>query len=195
MQQVLGYSALKAGVAYLLVASVIIVAAGASQALVTRIGVRSVLITGMVLLVAGLLWFSQVSVHGSYATDLAPGFILAGVGLGFSFVPVQIASLIGVTNDEAGIASGLINTSQQVGGALGVAVLSTITFTRYDSYLGDHGNNLALIPNALVDGFHVAFLVGAGLALIGLVATLLFIPKDVKSEQPVPAGEPAIDLS
>ena len=195
MQQVLGYSALKAGVAYLLVASVIIVAAGASQALVTRIGVRSVLITGMVLLVAGLLWFSQVSVHGSYATDLAPGFILAGIGLGFSFVPVQIASLIGVTHDEAGIASGLINTSQQVGGALGVAVLSTITFTRYDSYLGDHGNNLALIPNALVDGFHVAFLVGAGLALIGLVATLVFIPKDVKSEQPAPAGEPAIDLS
>ena len=195
MQQVLGYSALKAGVAYLLVASVIIVAAGASQALVTRVGVRSVLITGMVLLVAGLLWFSQVSVHGSYATDLAPGFILAGIGLGFSFVPVQIASLIGVTHDEAGIASGLINTSQQVGGALGVAVLSTITFTRYDSYLGDHGNNLALIPNALVDGFHVAFLVGAGLALIGLVATLLFIPKDVKSEQPAPAGEPAIDLS
>jgi len=195
MQQVLGYSALKAGIAYLLVASVIIVAAGASQALVTRIGVRSVLITGMVLLVAGLVWFSQVSVHGSYATDLAPGFILAGIGLGFSFVPVQIASLIGVTHDEAGIASGLINTSQQVGGALGVAVLSTITFTRYDSYLGDHGNNLALIPNALVDGFHVAFLVGAGLALIGLVATLLFIPKDVKSEQPAPAGEPAIDLS
>jgi EmrB/QacA subfamily drug resistance transporter len=195
MQQVLGYSALKAGVAYLLVASVIVVAAGASQALVTRIGVRSVLTTGMVLLVAGLVWFSQVSVHGAYATDLAPGFVLAGIGLGFSFVPVQIASLIGVTHDEAGIASGLINTSQQVGGALGVAVLSTITFTRYDSYLGDHGNNLALIPNALVDGFHIAFLVGAGMALIGLVATLLFIPKDVKSEQPVPAGEPAIDLS
>jgi EmrB/QacA subfamily drug resistance transporter len=195
MQQVLGYSALKAGVAYLLVASVIVVAAGASQALVTRIGVRSVLTTGMVLLVAGLVWFSQVSVHGAYATDLAPGFVLAGIGLGFSFVPVQIASLIGVTHDEAGIASGLINTSQQVGGALGVAVLSTITFTRYDSYLGDHGNNLALVPNALVDGFHVAFLVGAGMALIGLVATLLFIPKDVKSEQPVPAGEPAIDLS
>jgi EmrB/QacA subfamily drug resistance transporter len=195
MQQVLGYSALKAGVAYLLVASVIVVAAGASQALVTRIGVRSVLTTGMVLLVAGLVWFSQVSVHGAYATDLAPGFVLAGIGLGFSFVPVQIASLIGVTHDEAGIASGLINTSQQVGGALGVAVLSTITFTRYDSYLGDHGNNLALVPNALVDGFHIAFLVGAGMALIGLVATLLFIPKDVKSEQPVPAGEPAIDLS
>jgi predicted MFS family arabinose efflux permease len=144
--------------------------------------------------VAGLLWFSQVSVSGSYEVDLVPGFILAGLGLGFSFVPVQIASLIGVTHDEAGVASGLINTSQQVGGALGVAVLSTITFTRVDSYLGDHGGNPALFPNALVDGFHVAFLVGAGMALIGLVATLLFIPRDVKSEQPAPAVEPAVDL-
>ena len=133
MQQVLGYSALKAGLAYLLVAGVIIVAAGASQALVTRVGVRTVLIAGMVLTVAGLLWFSQVSVGGSYQVDLVPGFILAGLGLGFSFVPVQIASLVGVSNDEAGIASGLINTSQQVGGALGVAILSTITFTRVDS--------------------------------------------------------------
>jgi len=193
MQQVLGYSALKAGVAYLLVASVIIVAAGASQALVTRIGVRTVLTVGMVLLTAGLLWFSRVAVDGSYTVDLVPGFILAGLGLGFSFVPVQIASLVGVGYDEAGIASGLINTSQQVGGALGVAILSTITFTRVDSYLGDHGRNPALLPNALVDGFHVAFLAGAGLAVIGLVATLLFIPKAVAEPElvPEPVTEPA----
>jgi EmrB/QacA subfamily drug resistance transporter len=195
MQQVLGYSALKAGVAYLLVALVIIFAAGASQALVTRLGVRSVMIAGMVLTTAGLLWFSQVSVGGSYQVDLVPGFILAGLGLGFSFVPVQIASLSGVTHDEAGVASGLINTSQQVGGALGVAILSTITFTRVDSYLGDHGRNPALFPNALVDGFHVAFLAGAGMALIGLVATLLFIPKQVDIvDQPAGAGEPVIDV-
>src|SRR5262249_56003693 len=102
MQQVLGYSALKAGLAYLLVAGVIIVAAGASQALVTRIGVRTVLIAGMALTVAGLLWFSQVSVGGSYQIDLVPGFILAGLGLGFSFVPVQIASLVALTNAEPG---------------------------------------------------------------------------------------------
>ncbi|HET6848490.1 MAG TPA: MFS transporter [Gaiellales bacterium] len=186
MQQVLGYSALKAGLAYLLVASVIIVAAGASQALVTRIGVRTVLTAGMVLLIAGLLWFSRVAVDGSYTVDLVPGFILAGLGLGFSFVPVQIASLVGVSNDEAGIASGLINTSQQVGGALGVAILSTITFTRVDSYLTDHHGNQALFPNALVDGFHVAFLAGAGLALIGLVATVLFIPKAAMAPEIVP---------
>jgi EmrB/QacA subfamily drug resistance transporter len=195
MQQVLGYSALKAGMAYLLVASVIIVAAGASQALVTRIGVRTVLTAGMVLLIAGLLWFSRVAVGGSYTVDLVPGFILAGLGLGFSFVPVQIASLVGVGHDEAGIASGLINTSQQVGGALGVAILSTITFTRVDTYLTDHGGNPALFPNALVDGFHIAFLAGAGLALIGLVATLLYIPKAAIVTQPAPASatEPGAD--
>ena len=188
MQQVLGYSALKAGVAYLLVAGTIVVAAGASQALVTKIGVRTVLTTGMVLLTAGLLWFSQVSVGGSYQVNLVPGFILAGIGLGFSFVPVQIASLVGVGHDEAGIASGLINTSQQVGGALGVAVLSTITFTRFNSYLGDHvGNPQALAPHALVDGFHVAFLAGAAMALIGLIATLAFIPRQVDVEAPMEA--------
>jgi EmrB/QacA subfamily drug resistance transporter len=183
MQQVLGYSALKAGLAYLLVAGTIIVAAGASQALVTKIGVRTVLAAGMVLTVAGLLWFSQVSVGGSYQVDLVPGFILAGLGLGFSFVPVQIASLVGVGHDEAGIASGLINTSQQVGGALGVAILSTITFTRFNTYLGDHhGNPGIVVPHALVDGFQVAFLAGAGLAVIGLIATLMFVPKGVAPE-------------
>jgi EmrB/QacA subfamily drug resistance transporter len=195
MQQVLGYSALKAGLAYLLVAGVIILAAGASQALVTRIGVRTVLIAGMALTIAGLLWFSQVSVGGSYQVNLVPGFILAGLGLGFSFVPVQIASLVGVSHDEAGIASGLINTSQQVGGALGVAILSTITFTRVDSYMTSHGNNPALFPNALVDGFNVAFLAGAGLALIGLIATLLYIPKVTPQDvaEAAPEAAPAVE--
>src|SRR5207253_3832417 len=109
MQQVLGYSALRAGVAYLLVSGVIIVSAGVSQALVTKIGVRTVLSVGMTLLIAGLVWVSQVSVGGSYLVDLTPGFVLTGIGLGFSFVPVHIASLVGVGHEEAGIASGLIN--------------------------------------------------------------------------------------
>jgi EmrB/QacA subfamily drug resistance transporter len=188
MQQVLGYSALKAGLAYLLIAGTIIVAAGASQALVTKIGVRTVLLAGMVLTTAGLLWFSQVSVGGSYQADLVPGFILAGLGLGFSFVPVQIASLVGVGHDEAGVASGLINTSQQVGGALGVAILSTITFTRVNDYVGSHpGNPATVFPHALVDGFNVAFLAGAALAVVGLVATLLFVPRGVASELAVEA--------
>jgi hypothetical protein len=152
------------------VAITIIIAAGASQALVTRIGVRTVLAAGMTLTVAGLLWFSQVSVGGSYLVDLVPGFILAGLGLGFSFVPVQIASLEGVGHDEAGIASGLINTSQQVGGALGVAVLSTVAFTGSTAHTATRPGP-QVFQNALVNGFEIAFLVGE--RLIGLIDAAL----------------------
>jgi len=182
MQQVLGYSALRTGIGYLLVASTIIVSAAASQALVTRIGVRTVLATGMGLTVAGLLYFSQVSVNGSYLTDLAPGFILTGVGLGFSFVPVTIAALVGVEMNDAGIASGIINTSQQVGGALGTAILSTVAFTRVSDYLTSHAPAPDLLLRADVDGFSVAFLVGAGLSALGLLATLTMVPRGVAPE-------------
>ena len=126
----LGYSAIRSGVGYLLVACTIIVSAGASQALVGRFGVRRVLILGLVLLTAGLLFFTQVSPHGTYLADLAPGFVLAGIGLGFAFIPVTIAALMGITDDEAGLASGLINTSQQIGGAVGVALLATVFTSR-----------------------------------------------------------------
>jgi EmrB/QacA subfamily drug resistance transporter len=193
MQQVLHYSALKTGVGYLLVSSVIIVSAGASQALVNRIGVRTVLATGMALTAVGLVYFSQVSVGGSYLVDLAPGFILTGVGLGFSFVPVTIAALVGVEMAEAGIASGIINTSQQVGGALGTAILSTVAFTRVTDYLQSHAPSQTALLHADVSGFGVAFLVGAALAGLGLVATLTMIPRGVAVEPVVgeEAAEPA----
>jgi EmrB/QacA subfamily drug resistance transporter len=183
MQQVLGYSALKTGVGYLLVSGVIIVSAALSQALVTKIGVRTVLATGMALLVAGLVYFSQISVDGSYLVDLAPGFVLTGVGLGFSFVPVTIAALVGVEQAEAGVASGIINTSQQVGGALGTAILSTVAFTRVSDYLTSHAPAQDLLLRADVDGFSVAFLVGAILAAAGLLATLTMVPRGVAPEQ------------
>ena len=176
MQQVLGYSALKTGVGYLLVSGVIIVSAGASQALVTKIGVRTVLATGMGLTAVGLVYFSQVSVGGSYLADLAPGFILTGVGLGFSFVPVTIAALVGVDSAEAGVASGIINTSQQIGGALGTAILSTVAFTRAADYATSHNPTPQLPLFAAVDGYQAAFLVGAIIATIGLVATLTMVP-------------------
>jgi EmrB/QacA subfamily drug resistance transporter len=191
MQQVLGYSPLRTGVGYLLVASVIVVSAAASQALVTKIGVRTVLATGMALTTAGLLYFSQVSVGGSYVGDLAPGFILAGVGLGFSFVPVTIASLVGVKMNDAGVASGIINTSQQIGGALGTAILSTVAFTRVNDYVTSHAPAPDLLLRADVDGFSIAFLVGAGLAALGLLATLTMVPRGVAPEQvPDEATEP-----
>ena len=190
MQQVLGYSPLKTGIGYLLVATVIVISAGASQALVTRIGVRTVLAVGMGLTAAGLIYFSQVSVGGSYVGDLAPGFVLAGIGLGFSFVPVTIAALVGVEQAEAGIASGIINTSQQIGGALGTAVLSTVAFTRAADYATSHAPTPQLPLFAAVDGYSAAFLVGAILAIAGVVATLTMVPGG-RAEELVGETEPA----
>jgi len=197
MQQVLGYSALGTGLRYLLVAIVIVIAAGASQALVTRLGVRPVLAIGMGLLALGLLYFAQIRVDGGYGRDLVPGFILAGIGLGFSFVPVSIAALQGVEARLAGAASGLITTSQQVGGAVGIAVLSTIanavTSDRVDETAAGAASAgrdpqaavASVLPDALVDGFRTQFYVAAAMAVVGLLLTL-FIVRRVR----VVPGEP-----
>ena len=130
MQNVLGYSPMKTGVAYLAVAGSAIIWSAVAAQLVTRLGVKPVLVVGMAALAGGLAWFTQVSVDGSYVQDLLPGFLLVGVGIGFAFVPISIAALAGVRMNEMGLASGLINTSQQIGGALGIAALSTIATSR-----------------------------------------------------------------
>jgi EmrB/QacA subfamily drug resistance transporter len=166
MQQVLGYSAIHAGLSYLPLALTIIVAAGVASQLTTRIGFKPVLATGMVFIGAGLIWFSQVSVGGSFLADILGPSLLAAAGLGLVFVSDTIAAVSGVPDREAGLASGLINTSQQVGGALGLAVLSTIA----NSVTGSAHN-----PAALTDGFQSAFLGGAGIAILGLAATLILI--------------------
>src|SRR5213083_101492 len=127
MQQVLRLSVLQTGVAFLATAGTAVVMAGPAQALTTRLGAKPVLVTGMALLVAGCLWYTQISPDGSYPKDLLPGFLAVGVGIPFAFI--TIAALAGVTHEKAGLASGLINTSQQVGGAIGTAVLSTVAFT------------------------------------------------------------------
>jgi predicted MFS family arabinose efflux permease len=173
MQNVLGYSAIKAGLSYLPLAISIILAAGIASQLVTRIGFKPVLAAGMVLIAAGLAWFSQISVDGGFATDVLGPSLLAAVGLGFAFVPVTIAAVSGVAEHEAGLASGLINTSQQVGGALGLAVLSTVAFTQIDNAAAAAGGAPSLA--ALTDGYGDAFMVGSGIALLGLVATLTLI--------------------
>jgi EmrB/QacA subfamily drug resistance transporter len=190
MQQVLGYSAMETGVAYLAVAGTAIIWSGVAAQLVTRVGVKPVLVSGMTFLTAGLIFFTQVSVGGSYVSDLLPGFLLIGVGIGFSFVPITIAALAGVEPAEAGLASGLINTSQQIGGALGIAALSTIATTR----TGDAVSAGTAVPSALVDGFTDAFVVGAIIAGIGIVAALTLIRRD-ELEQPQEVGEPAFDLA
>ncbi len=185
MPQVLGYSALKTGLAYLAVALTAVVASGIAQALVTKIGVKVALTIGMVLLGAGLLYFTQISVDGTYVGDLLPGFLLVGVGLGFSFVPVSIAALAGVKPHEAGLASGLINTSQQIGGALGVAILTTVAVTRAENQIA--GGTEARV--AFTSGYGLAFWVGLLFAVVSLVATFLMLRgKDLSAPTAAPSG-------
>ena len=166
MQQVLGYSAIKAGVSYLPLAITIIISAGVASQLVTRVGFKRVLAAGMVLIAVGLVWFSQISVDGSYGADILGPSLLAGLGLGFSFVPVTIAAVAGVADRDSGLASGLINTSQQVGGAVGLAVLAAVSTSVTGS---------SRAPAVLTDGFQEAFLTGAVFAVLGLIATLVLI--------------------
>jgi predicted MFS family arabinose efflux permease len=168
MQQVLGYDALKAGVSYLPLAVGIIVASGVASGLVTRFGFKPVLIVGLLLTAGGLAWFSQVSADGSYLGDILFPSLLAALGLGFSYVPMMVASVAGVEPHEMGLASGLINTSQQIGGALGLAILATIANSVTQGSSASHAV-------ALTDGFRSAFTVGAVFALAGAVLAALLV--------------------
>jgi EmrB/QacA subfamily drug resistance transporter len=192
MQQVLGYSAMKTGVAYLAVAGTAIFWSFLAANLVTRIGVKPVLVTGMAALTAGVAYFTQVSVGGSYVGDLLPGFLLISLGLGFSFVPISIAALAGVQPSEAGLASGLINTSQQIGGALGVAILSTIATSTTDDAVAAGDS----VPVALTDGFEAAFIAGTGIALVGILVSLFIVRReDLAPHEEAVEPQPALEAA
>jgi len=182
MQQVLGYSAIKSGLSYLPLAGGIIVSAGIASGLVTRFGFKPILTTGLVLTAIGLVWFSQVEVGGSYLGDILFPSLIAAVGLGFAFVPMTIAAVSGVEPHETGLASGLINTSQQVGGALGLAILASIANSRTDSLMADAGGAAAALPNALTEGFQLAFIVGAGFAVLGAILSATLISSRTSRE-------------
>jgi len=171
MQQVLGYSPIHAGLSYLPLAVTIIVAAGVGGQLVTRLGFKPILAAGMVLIAFGLIWFSRVSVGGGFLSDLLGPSLLAALGLGFGFVTSTIAAVSGISEREQGLASGLINTSQQIGGALGLAVLSTIATTQTHDALVSGAN----LHHALTTGFHYAFLGGSIIAALGFAGTLILI--------------------
>jgi EmrB/QacA subfamily drug resistance transporter len=175
MQQVLGYSPIKAGLSYLPLSVAIILSAGVASQLVTRIGFKPVLVVGLALVAGGLVWFSQISVGGGFTTDILGPSLLAAVGLGFAFVTTTIAAVSGIEDREQGLASGLINTSQQIGGALGLAVLATVANSRTDDVVAAAGGDPAALPGALVEGFQSAFLGAAAIALVGLVLTLVLI--------------------
>ena len=167
MQQVLGYSALKAGIAWLAASVTSVALAGVAQKLVTRISAGPVMALGMALIGGGILWATQVPVQGQYWSALAGPFFVVGAGTAFAFIPVSIAGLAGVAEQEAGLASGLLNTSQQLGGAIGVAIASTVAATHLNTLLGE-GKPAGV---ALTGGFHWAFWVCGALALLALPVT------------------------
>jgi EmrB/QacA subfamily drug resistance transporter len=173
LQDVLHYSPIKTGVSYLPLAVGIILSAGAASQVANRIGFKPPLIAGLLLIAGGLLWFAQVpATGGTYVADILGPSLLAAVGLGFAFVPVTIAAVTGTEPHEAGLASGLINTSQQVGGALGLAILASVANSRTQSLIQAGVHNPAV---ALTKGFERAFLIGAGFALVGAVLAAVLI--------------------
>jgi EmrB/QacA subfamily drug resistance transporter len=196
MQQVLHYSALKTGVAYVATTFLSVLFAMVAQALVNRVGSRVVLPIGLLLIMVAVLLYTRLPINGSYVTNLLPGFVLAGIGLGLAFVPDSIAALTGARAPEAGAASGLINTSQQIGGAVGLAAITTIATTATTSYLHTHAALGALAPAAaLTHGFQVSFYVLAGVLFgAAVLAAVLIKPEPVAAAAGVavePAAEPA----
>jgi len=184
MQQVLHYSAIKTGVAYIGLTLTIVVFSVVAQAIVTRVGIRRVLPLGLALSTVALVWFAQLPVHGHYFTDLFPPFIISGLGLALAFVPMSIGALTGVRQADAGIASGLINTTQQVGGAIGVAVATTVATTFTTRYVDAHPGSASFSPAALTHGFQIAFYVLAGMAAVGaVIAAVMLESKPAEAEE------------
>jgi EmrB/QacA subfamily drug resistance transporter len=175
VQEILGYSPLKAGLAFLPVTAGIVIGAGIAQQLIKRIGVRNVSIVGIVLASAGLLVLTQLPVHGSYASDLLSGLMPLSIGMGLVFVPITLLGTGGVSEDDAGLASGLFNTAQQVGGSLGLAILSTLAASQTSSLLqSGHGGTAGALA-ARVSGYHVAFAAAAIMLAAGAVILAIFV--------------------
>src|SRR6266487_676948 len=181
VQEVLGYSPLKAGLAFLPVTAGIVVGAGAAQQLIRRFGVRAVPIVGMGIAAAGMVVLTQLPVHGSYVADLLSGLFPVSIGMGLTFVPITLLGTSGVDAKDAGLASGLFNTAQQVGGSLGLAVLATLAASHSASVLGG-ATSPAAQASAQVAGYHVAF-GGAAIVLAagGLLLLVLLRRRDVAS--------------
>jgi MFS family permease len=171
MQQVLGYSPTKTGVAWLATSATAFVASAVTGArLVAVVGVRRLLVAGLTLLAVAMLWLTQVPADASYVTDLLPGFLLAGIGVGMCAPSAQIGALSGVSESTSGLASGLVETMREIGGATGVAAVST-----------------ALVSQAGLDGFRAAFTVICATAALGVVTTAVAFPR---GRRPAPAELP-----
>jgi EmrB/QacA subfamily drug resistance transporter len=189
MQIVLHYSALEAGVRYLPLAVTISVSAGMTSQLVTRFGYKYVMAPGMVLVASGLLLLTRIGVQDDYGTVILPAMLVFSVGLGMTFVPLQIASVTGARAAEIGLASGLINAFLQIGGAVGLAVLSTVATTEFNGAMAT-AHSAAAYPTALIDGFRHAFEAGAVLLGAGAALVVLALPQG-GGRAAEPVSEPA----
>jgi EmrB/QacA subfamily drug resistance transporter len=189
MQQVLRYSALQTGVAYVALTLTLIVFANVSQALALRVGIRRILPVGLLLAAAGLVLYAQLPVHGHYFWDLFPAFLLSGLGMSFTFIPMTIGALAGVRPADAGIASGLINTSSQIGGAVGVAAATTIATTYTSRYVGAHPGSTMLGGAALTHGFEIAFYALAAVAVAASMIVALVVESKPALAEPAAEGE------
>jgi EmrB/QacA subfamily drug resistance transporter len=191
LQRVLGYTPLEAGLAFLPFTAGIIIGAGLSQGLVPKVGARELPLIGMTMAIAGMLLFIRLQPGGDYLTDFLPGVMLASIGMGLTFVPITLIATSGIPGADAGLASGLYNTSQQIGGALGLAILSTFAVSATEDTLADVGGQptQADEAQALVDGFHVAYLGSALLIAVAAVLLLLLLRRE--DVVVVGEGEPA----
>jgi EmrB/QacA subfamily drug resistance transporter len=175
LQQVLGYSPIRAGLAFLPMSLLIVAGSTVASRVVIRLGTKPLLVVGMAAQTAGLLLFATVSAHGTYLGDVLAASVLTAVGIGLSFVPATIAAVAGVAPAEAGLASGLVNTARLFGGALGLAVLAALATARTNGDL--HHGAAGSVRAALTSGFHLAFLVAAGLSFVGGLVALFGLPR------------------
>src|SRR4051794_6983998 len=196
MQQNLGYSPFKTGVAFLpLSALIFLVAPTVQTKVLPRFGVRPIIMTGMTLgAIAMLVFFAQLTPSSSYVEGVLPGLIILGIGMPCIFAPSFSTATLGVSRHEAGVASAMVNTCQQVGGAIGTAVLSTIFATSASSYASSHRGSPGLSAAASVHGYTTAFYVATVLFLIGLLVATLLLPRRIEPDRQ-PAGEPAADMA
>ncbi|WP_330235256.1 MFS transporter [Streptomyces sp. NBC_00566] len=181
MQQVLDYSPLRTGLAYVPLAVIVAVGAGVASQLVTKVAAKPVLTAGLALTGAGMFLLWRAPSGSDYLTDLLPAFLVAGLGLGLSFVPVQVSAFAGTDEDESGLSAGLINTAQEMGGALGLAVAATYAFRRVAELTTWADGVPARVTQARTEVFHDAFLAGACFAAAGLVLTLVLLPRGKSS--------------
>jgi len=187
LQRILGYDALRIGLAFLPVTIVMgLLSIRYSERLVMRFGARATLLPGLVLIAAGLVWFTQAPVDGRYLVHVLPAMLLLGTGAGVSFPALMNLAMSGATEEDAGLASGLINTTAQVGAALGLAVLATLSAS-YSNGLIAAGRPAA---EALTSGYHLAFWIGAGLLTAAIAVTLTVLRPAPAPAPPEPVAEP-----